>query len=220
VRRYFPAVILMALWSIQAAETEWPRLVDGTIVFGTTGRVHPPIRIGLRCSDLWVSPLSIAFIAVDAQGPAWPDLLMEATSIYVAEEKNGFTPMPEGPSAIPVNGRIWRVKRYPRISPDLRTLYFLIPFTQTTSRVIAWSRNRHVWKSLGDATDYCVVFQGAYSGSLIVQRRSMPSSPSKGVLHPCYLVNASGPERKISNDCDSFDQFANAWARGRMGTCR
>ena len=222
----FRSPALIALLAVAAfAEAGKVTLKDGVISYpdGTTGR--SVVQAGGPCSDLWVSPDGemIAFIRMDKSrpDPAAISPFIERSTIFVASRSTGFKPVRVALYPPRVDGREWNVFRDPVLSPDRRTVYFLVPAAGTsyflmrvpvaggTARPITW------------VEAYCVVWGGSRSGDLAASVRAEPTDETQGVAHHYYHYDASGAAKLIGtreHDGDWVD-FVRAWAHKYGGTC-
>lgn len=126
-----------------------------------------------RCTDLWVAPDEsiITFVAEErtrvlepSESARGESPAIDQSSIYIARKYDDFAPALIVSRSFLIEGRSWSVVRNPRVSPDGRTLFFEIPYTMTTSRLMSVSLASGEYHTLGDATDYCVIWSGQYSG--------------------------------------------------------
>jgi hypothetical protein len=67
--------------------------------------------------------------------------------------------------------------------------------------------------------NYCAIWNGPYSGSLILERRLLPENVDQEISYPCYTRDPTGKLYKVANDCSDFEAFANSWASERGGSC-
>ncbi len=105
------------------------------------------------------------------------------------------------------------VLRAPRLSRDLKDVYFAVPYTATTSRLFRKSLATESLENLGDASDFCVVWGGPDSGSVVVQTRQIPKDASAGILYKCELWKASpGTKSEIRGNCEDFSSSVEAWS--------
>jgi len=208
-----------------------PALSNGVIRYpGEDGR-RQRINVGKPCSDLWVSPDGrvIAFIAIEKAEPPTPaerGPFIEESTAYIAWKSDYFKPVPLHLKPVSIDGNQWRVFRQPSVSPDLHTVYFLIPDTMTTWRLMSRSLSGGPLKTVGDVMTYCVIWGGSRSGDLLTMIRQDPgpSHPASGVTYPCYLSGAPGDRTMIadgvSQSCWAFGDFASRWSGKRGGACR
>lgn len=213
------------------AEGIRPVLSDGVVSFVAEDGQRREIRVGKRCADLWVSADEsiVAFIAIDKAQPATAQEIgpfIEESSIYIARRSDHFKAVRLPLKSLLVDGQPWRVVREPSVSPDLKTVYFLIPYTMTTWKLMSTSLPSSRRNIIGDAMTYCVIWGGGHSGDLLMMRRrdSDPRDPVPGVKYPCYLRAPSGEESMIVDgvrrECWDFDDFAIGWSRQQGGTCQ
>jgi hypothetical protein len=206
-----------------------PRLNDGIVTYvGVDGR-QKTLEVGARCADLWVAPdeTLIAFIAIVrertfSRNPRLDydeDPLIEESNIYIARKSNQFRPVRIHLKPIVIGGRSWSVVRNPTVSPDEKMVYFTVPFTMTTSKLFNVSLLSGGLSTLGDTINYCVIWNGKYSGELLMQQRYLPVSADAGVINQCYLWRHSGLVEKVLDDCEDFGEFANKWSQEHGGTC-
>jgi hypothetical protein len=202
------------------------RLADGVVSYEAGGQQHI-INVGRRCTDLWVAPNQsvIAFVAIERTRALRPSELargeepvIEQSSIYIAYRDRGYVPELIVAQPFIINGRSWSVLRHPRLSPNGGTLFFAIPYTMTTWRIVSLTFPSE-YRMLQDATDYCVVWEGQYSGSLILQQRYMPEDRNQGVGYRCVLTTSSELLKILSSGCAPFLSFANRWSHDHGGTC-
>ena len=201
---------------------------DGEITYRSEDGMTKPIHTTKKCADLWVAPSGsiIAFITIDrAKIPnkelfGYPETpLPEKTSIYIAQKSNGFLPKLLTSNSVTINGRWWAVLRKPSLSPNQRILYFSVPYTMTTSKLIGFHLGSDQYKLLGDTTDYCTIWYGQYSGDQLFQKRYLPEDPAKGVAYVCYLRSETGTPTKVGEPCDDFERFTSTWTAKHGGIC-
>lgn len=217
------ALVLVLGWSVCCrAEIV---LDNGVIRYADSNGHQRTVGISSRCADLWVSPDEsvIVFIAVKesvmAISPASSDLRIDRSSVYLARRSGGFVPVEVFDDTITVAGRSWHVFRHPRISPDLKMLYFEVPFTMTTSRLYCLDLDSRRLTDAGDEADYCVDWGGAHSGDLLVQIRALIGDKEKGIEYSCYLQHL-GRASKIAADCEDFEDFERHWSKANASSCR
>jgi hypothetical protein len=207
-----------------------PTLYRGIISYVEGGRRHQ-IDVGKPCSDLWVSPDGrvIAFIAVQKAEPPTPTergSFIEESSLYIARKSDRFKPVPLDVGPVSIGGNQWTVFRNPSLSPDLRTIYFEIPDTMTTWKLLKRAVSGGVPTVLGDVMAYCVVWNGERSGDLLtmVRQDSTSGRPAAGVRYPCYLSSQAGEPIMVadgmSQSCFAFDDFSMRWSSKHGGVCR
>jgi hypothetical protein len=188
---------------------------------------HVEIRVGRRCSDLWVSPDEsvLAFIAIEKSRPAMAgeiEPFVEESTIYVARKADGFRPLRLAVD-IELDRRVWHIAREPKLAPDLSTLYFFVPNSMTEWTLVSRSLDADTYKTLDYGTDYCVVSGGIHSGDVVILSRvdPQPGDPNGGVRYPCYARQVSGQRIALASECfAAFDNVARRWADGGGGTCR
>ena len=230
-------VILTRLFAFALCVQSWgqgsrsPELSRGVIsYFEPDGRRHQ-INVGKPCSDLWVSPDGgvIAFIAIQRAEPPTPaerEPFIEESRIYIAWRSDHFKPVPLQLKPVPLDGNLWAIFRNPSISPDLQTLYFLVPYTITTWKLMSSQLSGGSPKILADAMTYCVVWGGDHSGKLLtmVRQDEAPGREAEGVRYPCYLSGQSGGSSLLadgdSKSCFSFDDFVRRWSNDNKAVCR
>jgi len=211
---------------LHGADGSQPRLNDGVISYIAEGGQRTIIATGERAADLWVSSdgAVIAFIGIAKQTPDASGLtlspLIEESHVYTARKADQFAPHRVPLKPIPINRRSWTVFRDPKAAPDLKSVFFSIPYTLTTSRVFRASLNTGDYEPIGDATDFCVVWGGGHTGDLLLQERSIPADPSTGVVYRCVLGSKSGTRTPVSDQCEDFRMFATEWSQAQGGACR
>jgi hypothetical protein len=140
--------------------------------------------------------------------------------VYVARESDGFVPRRISLKPVTIAGTQWRVFRRPSVSPDGKTIFFEIPDSVVGSTIMSRSLTREALQTVGGASDYCVIWGGAHSGQLILQRRHVPvEDASHGVQYRCYLRHSVGQLQEIAEKCDDLGKFAAAWSRSHRGSC-
>jgi len=207
-----------------------PSLSGGIIRFIAKSGQEKEIQVGKACGDLWVSPdeTVIAFISIEKGSPPKPpyDLdnpFIEESAIYVAKRSEDFRPVRVALEPVIIDGRRSLVFRQPSLSPDLKILYFSVPYTMTSWKLMSASlQNGHV-KSISDADDYCVIWGGTDSGDLLAVARTNEYDPTLRGYYPGYpyfLMTNSGAKTRLENKEDlPFDQFVDQWSRHRGGAC-
>ena len=221
-------VLLLAVFEIAQASTA-PILTKGAIIFTDKNGDRKEIRIGKRCADLWVSPDDsvIAFISVEKETPATAgevEPFIEQSSLFVASRADNFNPVRLALNSLIVSGRSWKVVEGPSVSPDLRRVYFLIPYTMTSRKLASIPLAGGTPHLITDVTTYCVIWGGEHSGDLLMQVRedASPNDPDPEVSYQCYARNAAGHQTRIANEkeCSLFDSFAAQWSGAHSGACR
>ena len=224
-------LILIFLGTLVASESRADTrfmLTNGVIHYTDEDGREGHIQVGSKCADLWVSPIadSIAFIAIEKETPARnllgtdTEMLVQKSSIYIARKSDHFAPHLIVARIFQIDGRPWQIVRYPQISPDGDKVFFEVPFTVTTSRLMMFSVSSGAYAPIEDVTDYCVVWNGKYSRSLLVQRRRLSERRDEGILYQCYLRAPSGVMNKIADECFMFSTFASSWSRRNGGVCK
>ncbi len=224
--------LLVAMSVFLFAMQDWgeglrPTLSKGVVTYEENGR-RKEIQVGKKCSDLWVSPDEsiVAFIAIEKSKPATAQEIepfIEESNIYIARKSDHFKPVHLAVK-VEINGRTWKVAREPKLAPDRETVYFFVPNTMTTSKLMSTTLLAGSYKALADATDYCVVWGGDHSGELILLARRDPeptaADPAPGVSYPCYVRSQSGSRTKLVDDCFAdFNQVASRWSGEHGATC-
>ena len=180
------------------------------------------IDVGRKCTDLWSAPDGsvIAFIGIDQFDPRTPQTgpEIDKSGVYVARRSDHFAPTRLPLKPITVRGIKWSIFRRPSVSPDGRTVYFEIPDSVVSSTLISFSFSSAAVEPLGGTTDYCVVWDGKYSGRLLYQRRYIPEDATRGVEYRCYLRDSAGKETLVAAKCD-LEEFAKTWSLRNGGVC-
>lgn len=222
------AILLSSLgWASDAR----PTISNGIITYTPENGEQRTIDVGKKCADLWVSPDEsvITFIAIDRARTPSPseqskneeaEVLIEQSSIYIARRSERFAPTLLVSRPFVIDGRSWSVVRTPRLSPDQKTLFFTIPYTMTTSRLMSLALPAGTYQSIGDETNYCVVWGGKKSGYLLMQRRYLSTKVHEGISYPCYARDPAGLLTKVSDECWPFGDFADRWSREQRATCQ
>jgi hypothetical protein len=170
----------------------------------------------------------MAFVAIE-QGrtpPRNPILgydtgpIIEQSSIYIARRSDHFAPRSVPLKPIKILGREWFVVRHPSVSPDGKTIFFEVPDSVVSSTIMSTALSSGVLRQISDATDYCVIWDGEYSGGLLMQRRHIPEDlgPS-GVSYWCYLRSPAGVTTKLVEECDELEEFSKYWSKQHGGIC-
>lgn len=233
-QRFLKALLFM--WTLEAffiltprlyAQTQF-RLRNGKISHvGKDGAIRQ-IRINEQCSDLWVAPAqdTIAFISIDKTMPVEQSPLgyeeaaiPEKTRVYVARESKDFLPELLISKPIELAGRPWSVFRNPSLSPNQQILYFSIPYTMTTSKLMSFQILSRQYRAIGDVTAYCTIWNGRYSGDQLLQKRYFAKDLRVGIVYRCYLRSEGGKAIKMEERCDEFGNFARRWTAARGGNC-
>lgn len=211
-----------------------PTLSDGVISYTEEGGERKTIDVCKPCSDLWVSPDEsiIAFIGID-EGPVehvgpfttvGPNIL--ASRIYIAMGTDHYRPVRVNVGPVVVDGTEWRVLRHPSLGPDLKTLYFEIPYAATSWLLMSITLPAGPPQALdGTTIGYCPMWGGRYSGDLLMMRRRFPDpaeiAAGIGVQNPCYLRDSAGSDREVAEEGECFDfaAFAKVWSAKTGGSC-
>jgi hypothetical protein len=205
-----------------------PTLSNGVVSYVAEAGQRRQIQVGKKCADLWVAPDEsvIAFIAIDKAQPATANEIepfIEESSIYIARKSDHFKPV-HLVVRVAIDRRTWKVVRQPSVSPDLKTVYFSVPFTMTSWKLLSTSLPAHSYTTIGNADSYCVIWGGEHSGELLmeIRREADPTDPKPGVSYPCYLRTKSGALTKVADEgqCWGFGDFAVQWSRDHGGTCQ
>lgn len=206
------------------AQTLGPTLSNGVITYVAESGQRKEIRVGKECSDLWISPDEslIAFVVIQkGRRPKasfeHDDPFIEESSIYLARRSDHYNPVRLDLKPILIDGRQWKVVRQPSVSPDLDTVYFSVPYTMTTWKLMSASIRTGKVSTICDADDYCVVWGGEHSGELLMRARR---EEEEGAIYPFILRNRSGVLVRFENEHGWFGEFAARWSRDHGGTCR
>lgn len=219
----------LALSMAGSASELKPALIDGVVSFAPDGGDRRTINVGKRCTDLWVSPdqTVLAFIGVDKETVPAPNPLLssveepqiEESSIYVARRSTGLIPVRLSIGPIAIEERSWLVLREPSVAPDGTDVFFSVPYSETSSKVFRFSLNSGALAAIADATAYCVVWGGDYSGYLLLEQRYLPPDGDKGVIYQGWLRAPSGATTRIAADLDGIDAFEEHWSAQHGGAC-
>jgi hypothetical protein len=223
----------IALLAVTQSRGETPRITlsNGTVSFVDEDGRRRALRVGHKCADLWVAPDEsvFAFIAIEKALPPTAQEIepfIEESSIYIARRSDHFRPVRLDLGSVQINGKSWKVVRQPSVSPDLKRVYFLVPYTMTDWKLVSASPAANLRSIIGDAMTYCVVWGGKDSGDLLMMTRRdpTPSQPAPGVTYPCYLSARSGGRSMIvdgvTQECWDFGAFSARWSREHGGVCR
>jgi hypothetical protein len=217
--------LLFAVLQCQAQSSR-PKLTDGVITYVTRNGQKAEIRMEKECADLWVSPDEsiIAFITLDKINPLIRDIgRLEESSIYIARKIDNFKRIPITLQPIYIQGKLFgrKIVRQPSLSPDLKTLYFLVPSSMTSRTLFSTSipsgPNTKITDSEGQG--YCVIWGGRYSGDLLLNLRQLGK---EGMGYPCFHRNRSGKLIQIGGDTDfaGFNNLALQWSKNNGGICQ
>ena len=210
-----------------SGEAVRPMLSRGVVSYVTQDGQRREIQVGRRCADLWVAPdeSAIAFIAIERAQPATANEIepfIEESSIYIAHKADHFRPV-HLVVKVTIDGRTWKVVRQPSLSPDLKTVYFSVPYTMTSWKLLSTLLPARFYRTIGDADSYCVIWGGEHSGEVLMEsrREADPKDPNPGVTYPCYLRSKAGRLTKVADgdQCWGFSDFAARWSREQGGTC-
>jgi hypothetical protein len=203
-------VLLLALTSVGAAEPKLDVELRGEVVMIFRDGREQALDVGWPCADLWVSPdkTVIAFVAVKKLGPRLSGLPQD-TAIYVAFQKDGFKPVPIGVTSVMLAHRQWRVFRRPRVMPNVGSVVFAVPYTATADKLFAVKIPHGRAVPIGDASEYCAISKGKFTGQLITQVRT--SDVTNGVSYSCRLRSLIGKEAVLNRHCEDFDDFVSTW---------
>ena len=218
------------------SQSSKPMLKDGVITYLASNGERAKIQIDKPCADLWVSPDEsvIAFITLDKvetgfetapfpQGTSYEQLIQ--SSIYIAKKSDNFKPVPITLKPIYVRGDQWKIVRQPSLSPDLKTLYFVVPTYMTSWSVLSTKLPLGSNRTLTDLEEgYCVIWGGKYSGDLLLILRTYGKGKDAGIQYPCFLRNKHGRLTQIADDREcsdsAFDEFASRWSHKNGGVCK
>jgi len=203
-------------------------LKDGTIRRIEESGSPVLFDVGRKCTDLWVAPngSAIAFVTIERmRTPSNTGLgyeekpIPEQTSIYIARRSEGFRPLLVASGPVVIDGREWSVLRNPALSPDGKDLYFSIPYTMTTSKVLRKALPGGSQEIVAEATNFCIVWKGKYSGALLTQYRHLPDDAAPGVSYYCEIRTQSHNVLKIGDNCELFTVFVNGWSKEHQAAC-
>jgi len=220
------SILALAPLAIVHAGSISAKVTNGKITYvGEDGRLRE-IGVGRQCADLWVSPDErvLAFIAIDEVKPPTTGEItpfIVGSRIYVAFKRDDFHPVLIGPGPVSLDGRLWKVFRLPSVSPDLKTVYFMIPAAMTSWKLMSTPLRGGQSKSESDAGAYCVVWGGDHSGELLMLTRVEPIEAVPYVTHRIELLDRTASRTLIAPDRDAarFGEVASRWARQHGGTC-
>ena len=218
-------LMLTALLAIPSgAEAGTITLKDGVISYSDGTAERSVVQVDGPCSDLWVSPdeQMIAFIRIDESRPDPLAIapFIERSTIFVAARSTHFKPARVALEPPQVAKREWNVFRAPALSPDLKTVYFLVPAAGTVWFLMSVPVEGGTARPVTWVEAYCVLWGGASSGDLLAVIRGEPDD-SRGVTHLYYHYGASGSAEQIGtreHDGDWRD-VVRAWTRRRGGSC-
>jgi len=224
--------VVSVLPSILLAADLRPEIKDGVVNYTNEDGQRRTIEVGKECIDLWVAPdqsvLAFAGIERTSTPPTDPRVaqlgfhqapLVEETSLYIAWRSHNFAPQQLEVKPVSVFGQQWSEFRRPSVSPDGQTLYFEVRDSETSSTIMAMSLRSGVLHQVLDASNYCVLWGGAYSGEVLLQIRYLPTNVHQGVIYQCHLRDGNGVLRKVADQCDDLEDFAKEWAPRMGGTC-
>jgi len=220
------SILVLAPLAVGRAGSISAKVTDGKITYvGDDGRLRE-IGVGRPCADLWVSADErvLAFVAIDrAKPPTAGEVapFIEESRIYIALKRDHFRPVLVHLGPVSVDGRLWRVVRLPSVSPDLKTVYFMVPATMTSWKLMSAPLRGGHSKAVSDASAYCVIWGGDHSGELLMLTRVEPSDAVPFVTHRIELFNQSASRTPVATDRDSarFGEISSRWARERGGAC-
>lgn len=218
--------VLMSVVLVPAAYTSGysahPSLTNGAISYTSNDGRRKNIEIGKRCDDLWVAPDEsiIAFIAIDKAFPgtdSGPNPFIVESSLYIARKTERFRPARVNLKEIVVDGKPWKIVRYPSVSPDLSKVYFSVPYTMKDWKLMSVSLPDGANIAISDEVTYCIVWGGHYSGDLLLLR-NVYEPTNEGLF--CFRRDGAGAQIRIDDpDCIGFAGFAARWSRERGGAC-
>jgi hypothetical protein len=200
-------------------------LANGIISYVDEDGQRKRIAVGKKCADLWSAPDGsvIAFIAINKAEADTVEPFIEESTIYIARERDKFKPTPVIVRPT-IGDHTWEVGRQPSISRDFKTLFFSVPGTTTSWKLMSTSLPPSAYTFIGDVDSYCVVWGGAHDGDLLLQSRrdTQASRPRQGVTYPCYLRTKAGDLTAVANEgeCWNFGEFATRWGREHGGSCQ
>lgn len=221
--RFISILLLVVLLPAHSrSEGISPSITDGRIKYVGEDGIQREVEVGKPCADLWISPDNsvFAFISIErsrppSAGEVAPFIL--ESRIYVAFKREGFRPVLVDPGPVIINSRSWGVFRLPSVAPDLMTVYFMVPATMTSWKLISVTGGSS--KPVSDAGSYCVVWGGEHSGELLMLTRQEPSGARPAVTYQTELLERSGSRVTISADSATFGEDAAKWATEDGGTC-
>jgi hypothetical protein len=109
------------------------------------------------------------------------------------------------------------------MSPDLKSVYFLIPATATSWFLMRASTTGGAARPIIFVEDYCVLWGGEQSGDVLTMTRHM-GRPEEELTHWSYHVGPGLTRVRVgsvgSRERDGdFRQFVIAWIHGHGGNC-
>jgi hypothetical protein len=222
--RIASVIVLVLFAATEAASgSVGPMLANGVVSYIAQDGKRKEIQVGKRCGDLWVSPDEsvIAFIGIEKVDPKTAydeEPFIWQSSVYVARKSDGFKPVHLAYQPVPLDGRRWRVVRRPSVSPDLRTVYFSVPYTMTSWKLVSTPFPNGPYKVADDESAYCVIWGGAHSGEVLMLSR-VPDAAT--ATYRYFVRDRSGARQAMPDDAGSsgFDEFADRWSREHGGTC-
>jgi hypothetical protein len=198
---------------------------DGTVMLTAPSGRERALTVGMRCTDLWVTPdkRAIAFVAVEAFRGHSVDAssdMIKRSAVYIAREMNDFSPVLVVSRTFVINGRRWGVVRHPKLSSDEQFLYFDIPFTMTTSRLMRLSLESNTYEELRNEVDFCTIWGGSYSGGVVIQSRHIASNPREGIVYDCDLLYRLKTPVLLNRKCPEFARFSAVWSARHDAVCK
>ena len=206
---------------------EQPTYSHGVITYRAPSGRAAKIQVGTNVRDFWVAPggEAVAFVRIErlrALGPGEVEPLVERSRIYIGLRSQGFRPF-RVPSEPSINTKVWHVAQEPKLSPDLKSIYFLVPNYMTSLQLTRSSIHGAAYERIADVSEYCVVWGGSHSGDLIVLVAQHPLGvePGKGITYPCFWRQPSGAQVELARECAaSFEAIVGNWSAKHGGTCR
>jgi len=218
-------LLLLILATIEApAQDPHATLSGGIVTYTTRTGTRTRMQVGAKCSDLWASPdgAAITFIGIEKETPAAPGEIgtfVERSTVYVALRSDDFKAVAV-PASPMIEGRVWHVAREPKVSPDLKSVYFLVPSFMTSLQLTRTAVSGRRYEPIADVSDYCIIWGGDYSGDLVILT-SRDQQVGGVMTYPCYWRQRSGFQVEIAAECAaSFEAIAARWAREHGGLCR
>jgi len=165
----------------------------------------------------------MAFIRIDKSKPGDPGTapFIEESTIFTALRSTHFKPLRVPVRPPKIDGRVWTVFLDPVLSPDLRTVYFLVPAAGTSWFLMSAPITGGAARRITYVEEYCVLWGGKRPGDLLAAIRHMGSA--QPLLDHWYYAwsRSSGLVKQGTQGEDGdFGQFAGVWGSRYGGTCQ
>jgi hypothetical protein len=202
--------MLLALTFVDQVHGQLPRCQDGVLRYDLRAVPLPG-----RCDQIWSSPDgSLIAFAIDTSDDNPP-----STRLYWAAKGDGFKPVYVPLGKIRMRDIDFDTFESPAVSPDRNRLFFEVPTAATYATLFTTPLSGGTPTRIVDESDYCVVWDGKFAGSILYSRRRYVGNDPT-IHYWCYLRSPRGSTSLVSRNCDvPFGRFQRAWEEANHAKC-